>query len=373
MSSDGEHIVVRAGDQARRLHPGDRCVIGRADSADLHLDERTVSRRHAAVSFRDGQIWLEDLGSRRGTYLDGDRITGPTVVNRSGTINLADPDGPAVTVEELGAAPANRTRPERTSAIRRLGTTISEHRLLAAAAVFVIVAGIVAVRLLSPDDSPSAGDQLVVATIHPSTQPAQTGTAVVIDGELGLVAVPRISDPDDVTSYIVQIPLDDGRLFDVAAVRLDGDADRAADEDVDVVQLVGTSVNPDLVDRLEGYAKIDTGELGDAPEELWTYSTDAEGLPAPTRVSTSASGGDSISTDEPPTMAFAPVIDGGSLVGFGAGACTSTDGRTSLRVIDTNGIAAAIDDAAEVSETVGPAPVLSTGLASFTPEPCTDE
>ena len=165
--------------------------------------------------------------------------------------------------------------------------------------------------------------------------------------------------------------LDDGRSLDVAAVRVDVGEDRIDDE-VDIVQLVGTSVNPDLADRLDTYVEIGVGELRDAPEELWLYGSNAEGLPAPTQVPTSASGDNSISTDELPAMAFAPVIDGGRLVGFGAGACTSADGKTSLQVVDASGIAGVVDRADSASETVGPAPVPSAGVPSFTPEPCTE-
>lgn len=46
-------------------------VIGRAETCDIVLADRTVSRRHARISHADDGWWLEDLGSRGGTWLNG--------------------------------------------------------------------------------------------------------------------------------------------------------------------------------------------------------------------------------------------------------------------------------------------------------------
>ena len=49
-------------------------VIGRQQDSDFVIDERTVSRRHAAIH-REGYVWvLEDLGSMNGTRVNGKRV-----------------------------------------------------------------------------------------------------------------------------------------------------------------------------------------------------------------------------------------------------------------------------------------------------------
>jgi pSer/pThr/pTyr-binding forkhead associated (FHA) protein len=48
--------------------------IGRGMSADVHIDDPTVSRRHALVVRRDGEIMLLDDRSMNGTWLNGERI-----------------------------------------------------------------------------------------------------------------------------------------------------------------------------------------------------------------------------------------------------------------------------------------------------------
>jgi hypothetical protein len=54
--------------------------IGRWQDNDILVDDRWVSRHHARV-FRQGELYLlEDLGSKNGTLVNGQRITEPTVL-----------------------------------------------------------------------------------------------------------------------------------------------------------------------------------------------------------------------------------------------------------------------------------------------------
>jgi pSer/pThr/pTyr-binding forkhead associated (FHA) protein len=55
-------------------------TIGRGQDATLVLTDEYASAHHARLAQRDGQWWVEDLGSTNGTYVDGVRITGPRPV-----------------------------------------------------------------------------------------------------------------------------------------------------------------------------------------------------------------------------------------------------------------------------------------------------
>ncbi len=55
-------------------------TIGRAEDSTLVVADDYVSTRHARFSPRGEQWLVEDLGSTNGTYLDRDRVTGPTLV-----------------------------------------------------------------------------------------------------------------------------------------------------------------------------------------------------------------------------------------------------------------------------------------------------
>jgi DNA-binding NtrC family response regulator len=50
---------------------GTRVVIGSDESADLRLNDRTVSRFHCELTLAEGQATLRDPGSRNGTLVDG--------------------------------------------------------------------------------------------------------------------------------------------------------------------------------------------------------------------------------------------------------------------------------------------------------------
>lgn len=58
-------------------------LIGRAPECTLVLDDDYASNRHARIFQRDGEWWVEDLGSTNGTLLSGRRIEG-TVPFKSG-------------------------------------------------------------------------------------------------------------------------------------------------------------------------------------------------------------------------------------------------------------------------------------------------
>lgn len=53
--------------------------IGRATDNDIILpdqepNDKLVSRHHAEIAFRDGDYWIEDLGSKNGTYINDERL-----------------------------------------------------------------------------------------------------------------------------------------------------------------------------------------------------------------------------------------------------------------------------------------------------------
>lgn len=49
-------------------------IVGRSSDLDMVLVEDMVSRKHARIQMQGDQIWIEDLGSTNGTFVNGEKI-----------------------------------------------------------------------------------------------------------------------------------------------------------------------------------------------------------------------------------------------------------------------------------------------------------
>ncbi|MEZ4265274.1 MAG: FHA domain-containing protein [Myxococcota bacterium] len=67
----------------------DEVTIGRKEGNTIRLTERNVSRRHARLIKKNGQIVVDDL-SRYGTRINGRRITEPTVLEAGDSVVIGD-------------------------------------------------------------------------------------------------------------------------------------------------------------------------------------------------------------------------------------------------------------------------------------------
>jgi pSer/pThr/pTyr-binding forkhead associated (FHA) protein len=84
-------LVIRSpdGSEQEQQFEGE-LIIGRADGSGLVLSEGGVSRKHARVFVSGSQVQVEDLGSANGTYVDGEKIAGPTAITSASKVELGD-------------------------------------------------------------------------------------------------------------------------------------------------------------------------------------------------------------------------------------------------------------------------------------------
>src|ERR1022692_110191 len=97
-------------------------VIGHSDTADLILEDRFVSRRHALVTADPaGTVTIRDLNSTGGTFVNDERLAGPRGVQAGDAVRFAalvarfEPAGQVVESGVPTAQPETASPPETTS------------------------------------------------------------------------------------------------------------------------------------------------------------------------------------------------------------------------------------------------------------------
>jgi FHA domain len=85
-------LVIHEGAGAGSEHPVDgELILGREQSsADLVIPDPGVSRRHARILQQNGGVIVEDLGSSNGTYVNGERISGPVELAAGDEVQLGN-------------------------------------------------------------------------------------------------------------------------------------------------------------------------------------------------------------------------------------------------------------------------------------------
>ena len=85
--SNSYQLVVQKGPKPGHVFSliGD-AILGRDPLSDIVIDDPEVSRQHARFTLTAGGYQMQDLGSTNGSYIDGTRLTGETVLLNPGQI-----------------------------------------------------------------------------------------------------------------------------------------------------------------------------------------------------------------------------------------------------------------------------------------------
>ena len=76
--------------KGRAFPLGDEVTVGRAAGCGVTLDDTYASQLHARVFSRDGQLFVEDLGSTNGTFLNRQKVQGPQVMRRGDRLQVGN-------------------------------------------------------------------------------------------------------------------------------------------------------------------------------------------------------------------------------------------------------------------------------------------
>ena len=96
------HVVPVQGEPFEHTFDGNSLILGRASGSDLVLEDRFLSRQHSRIFNQDGQMRIEDLGSRNGTLVNGQPIRGATTLAPGDVIKIS---GSVISIADSKAAP----------------------------------------------------------------------------------------------------------------------------------------------------------------------------------------------------------------------------------------------------------------------------
>ena len=85
-------LVVRrtSGDPVTAPVGTERITLGRVPESTIPLADSQVSRSHAAIEVRDGQLVFIDLGSSNGSLVNGQRVKGSVPLNVGDVIAIGN-------------------------------------------------------------------------------------------------------------------------------------------------------------------------------------------------------------------------------------------------------------------------------------------
>lgn len=81
-------VVEPAEQRGAQYDLAEELTIGRADGCRIRLDDSFTSQLHARVFTRDGQFFVEDLGSTNGTFVNGSKIAAAAPLRRGDRVKI---------------------------------------------------------------------------------------------------------------------------------------------------------------------------------------------------------------------------------------------------------------------------------------------
>jgi pSer/pThr/pTyr-binding forkhead associated (FHA) protein len=81
-------IVEPADQKGKTFDLTDEVTVGRASGCQVALNDPTVSQLHARIFRREGRLYVEDLGSSNGTFVNRKKVAAPVAIRRGDRIAL---------------------------------------------------------------------------------------------------------------------------------------------------------------------------------------------------------------------------------------------------------------------------------------------
>jgi pSer/pThr/pTyr-binding forkhead associated (FHA) protein len=111
---------------------GKEIIVGRSSDLDMVLVEDMVSRKHARINLQADGIWIEDLGSTNGTFVNGEKIKrarlkeGDRILIGTSILKVIAGDGAPESTTDAKRDLENVAQQRRTSQARTMSGAIEE-------------------------------------------------------------------------------------------------------------------------------------------------------------------------------------------------------------------------------------------------------
>ncbi|GIW94334.1 MAG: peptide-binding protein [Pirellulaceae bacterium] len=92
--SSGKELVV----------PYQEFLIGRSEACHLRPKSDAVSRKHCRLLLQEDGVYVEDLGSRNGTFINGERVTQRRLLRSGDVLRIAKLEFAVLVDQEIPAA-----------------------------------------------------------------------------------------------------------------------------------------------------------------------------------------------------------------------------------------------------------------------------
>lgn len=168
-------------------------LVGRHQDADLVLQAAEISRRHAALLLKENQLWVQDLNSSNGTYVNEVRIQHETVLNDRDIVQFASLQFAVVQsvvvdvpVEDIVASPVEPVVAESVM-IEQPAEAVATSEYLAES---MAAAQAQATEVTPTEATPTAADVMNNAGM-PSLNERAAETVVTAEGMPEQVAIPK--------------------------------------------------------------------------------------------------------------------------------------------------------------------------------------
>lgn len=68
------YLYRQSDDRSFRIEEGHEVSLGRAFDNSIYTEDTSVSRHHAVIKWKKGSVYIADLGSTNGTFLNDERV-----------------------------------------------------------------------------------------------------------------------------------------------------------------------------------------------------------------------------------------------------------------------------------------------------------